>query len=232
MQSSEEKYRLSASIQVRPVMIAASEPPTYAPAIKTIGPAGSEGVVVLPTMGPLLKSLSPKKFIAGQELVLNGSSISREFEQVCIGGQCFPLVFENSTNVKVTVPAAVALSAGSYPIFIKRVLASGREFSSNALLGHLLPSLTNATPVGLTNVAGKVTGTLNLTGVRLGGINDSIFVTFYQNGQVVQMLEATGSVLQTSISVTVTNALDQGVYYIILRVNAEQAQDSPEVNWL
>ena len=72
---------------------------------------------------------------------------------------------------------------------------------------------------------------VNLTGARLGGVDDSIFVAFYQNGTVAQMLEAAGTALQTSLSVNVTTPLDQGVYFIILRVNGEQAQNSPEVNW-
>lgn len=231
MQSSDEKYRLSASIQVRPVMIAPSEPPSYAPAIKTIGPPGNEGVVVLPTMGPILKKLSPEKFIAGDVLTITGSSITREFDQAVIGDQTYPVSFVNDTTVNVTVPAATTLSAGSYPVFLKRLLPSGRDFSSNALLGHLLPVLTTATPAGLVNAAGKVTGTLNMTGVRLGGIDDTIFVVFYQNGKVAQMHEATGIAAQTSLSATVTKPLDQGLYYIIVRVNGEQAQNSPEVNW-
>lgn len=232
MQSSEEKYRLSASIQVRPVMIASSEPPAYAPAIKTIGPPGKEGVVVVPTMGPVLKKLSPEKFIPGQELVLNGSNITREFDQACIGDQSYPVTYVNGTTVKVPIPAGATLSSGNYLVILKRLLPSGREFSSNALLGHLLPVLNTATPSGLSNVGGKVTGTLDLTGIRLGDVNDSIFVAFYRDGKVAQMLEAIGSALQTAITITVTKPLEQGLYRIIVRVNGEQAQNSPEVSWI
>ena len=38
MQGSDEKYRLSAAFQVRPVMLMVDEEPAYAPAIKTVGP--------------------------------------------------------------------------------------------------------------------------------------------------------------------------------------------------
>ena len=52
MQGSDEKYRLSAAFQVRPVMIAPAEPPRYALPVKTIGPPAEEGVAIMPSLVP------------------------------------------------------------------------------------------------------------------------------------------------------------------------------------
>lgn len=227
MQSSEEKYRVSASLQVRPVMIAPTELPSYAPLIKTVGPPGAEGVVVLPTMGPRLTSMQPEHFEATQEVTLHGDDISREFTEVCVGSICVPMVFETFSRAKFIVPGS--LSPGSYPVYIKRILPSGREFSSNALLGHLMPTLNSVSKSAMSDDAGMVTGTLTLDGVRLGGPDDSIFVAFYRNREIVMMLEAEGIAPQNTLSVTTTVPL--ATYRIILRVNGEQAQNSHEIDW-
>jgi hypothetical protein len=48
------------------------------------------------------------------------------------------------------------------------------------------------------------------------------------------VLEATGVAAQNALTATVTadQALDPGIYFIILRVNGEQAINSPAVNWV
>lgn len=233
MQGSDEKYRISAAFQVRPVMIAPKATPSYAPAVKTVGPPGKEGVVVLPSVGPRLTDISPERFEVTQTITLTGQDIGATDFEAVIGSVAFPLIPAGPGKVQVTIPLATTLSAGSYPVAVARVLPSGRRFSSNALLGHLRPTLDAVTVGPLTPVAGKLFGDLTLTGKRLGGPDDSIFVALYKDGAVALMLEPTGAGAQTSLLVSVSsaNALPPGQYLLILRVNSEQAVNSPQVNW-
>lgn len=231
MQGTDEKYRVSAAFQVRPLMLMPDNLPEYAPAVLSVGPPTSPGVVVLPSLGPRLDPLQPEKFETGATLKLTGQELG-EVSLVCFGDTCYPATFANSA-LSVTVPAGTTLSAGSYGVTAVRMLPSGRRFSSNAVLGRLLPTLTGASHGALTSVGGKLHGDLTLTGARLGGPNDSIFVALYKDGRCAVLLEATGIPAQNSLTVTVAHeqALDPGQYYVILRVNGEQAIQSPAVNW-
>lgn len=232
MQGSDEKYRVSAAFQVRPVMLYADAPPQYAPAVLSVGPPANQGVVVAPSLGPRLTEIDPEKFEAGATLTLRGYDLGQASE-VCFGNTCFPATFADD-QLTVTVPAATTLSPGSYGVTAVRVLPSGRRFSSNAVLAHLLPTLTGAVPGPLTaTMTGALHGTLTLNGVRLGGPDDSIFIGLYRDGVCAVLLEAVGVAAQNTLTATVTQeqALEPGTYYVILRVNGEQAINSPAVNW-
>jgi uncharacterized protein DUF4255 len=230
MQGTDEKFRISAAFQVRPVMLATDGTPSYAPVVLTVGP-GNSGVTVLPSLGPQLDALEAEKFEAGETLTLTGKDLA-DAAEVCLGAVCFPAHFAKGM-LSVDIPLATTLSPGSYAVTAVRILPSGRRFSSNALLGHLLPMLTTATPGALTAAGGKLYGDLTLTGERLGGPNDSIFVALYRDGKCAVLLEGTGVAAQNTLTVTVPleQALDPGTYYVILRVNGEQAIQSPAINW-
>jgi hypothetical protein len=232
MQGSDESYRVSAAFQIRPVMLATDELPSYAPAVLTIGPPASPGVAVLPSMGPRLNPFEQDKFEAGDVLALTGAELGTVSE-VCFGDVCYPATFAGG-ELSVTVPAATVLSAGNYGLTAVRILPSGRRFSSNAIPARLLPTLTTASHGPLTAIgSGALHGSLTLNGARLGGPDDSIFIALYRDGVSAVLLEATGIAAQNTLSVTVTpeQALDPGTYYVILRVNGEQAINSPAVIW-
>jgi hypothetical protein len=241
MQGSDEKYRFSAAFQVRPIMVASSVPPSYAPLVLTVGPPGNEGVVVIPSMGPRADSVEPAQFEAGQEIVIAGGDLGGNIE-VCIGDSCFAPDEARADRVTLTVPPApspappsAGPSAGSYPVTVVRILPSGRRFASNAVFGNLLPTLTSATPVGVApaSVAANRIGDLTLVGERLGDTGDDIFVAFYRDREIARMLAASGNADQRTLTVTVSDddAIPAGSYRIILRVNGTQAAISPEVNW-
>ncbi len=178
--------------------------------------------------------MEPERFEAGSELQLKGLDLG-ETQEVCFGEVCIPPDEARPDRVTITIPLPPPdeLSARSYPITAVRVLPSGRRFSSNAVMGRLLPTLNTATPGTLTSSGSGLIGDLTLAGERLGGPDDSIFVAFYRDGSVALMLEATGTTAQTSLTVSVTadNSLASGLYLIILRVNGEQPINAPEVNW-
>ena len=233
MQGSEETYRVSAAFQVRPVMIMPEAPASYAPLVRTVGPPIAPEVEVMPTLGPRLTSLSPERFTAPADLTLRGFDLAG-VDQVLFGPLRLPATVTSAGEVKATTPATAA--PGSYQVAVSRPRASGHAMTSNALLGHLLPKLTGATPGGLTPVSAtdlRLYGPLSLTGQRLGGPSNSIFVAFYRDGASRLTVEAVGTTAQTSLSVTVTaaKALPAGTYLILLSVNGEQADDALTVSW-
>lgn len=232
MQGSDEKYRVSAAFQVRPVMLAIESLPSYAPAVLSVGPPANPGVGVVAGLGPYLDPLEQEKFEAGATLTFTGRDLA-DVSEVCLNGTCFPASFA-AGELTTTVPAATTLSAGIYGITAVRILPSGRRFSSNAVTGRLLPTLVSASHGPLTATGtGALHGTLTLNGARLGGPDDSIFIAFYRDGASALMVEATGVAAQNTLSATLTpeQALDPGTYLIILRVNGEQAIHSPSLAW-
>jgi hypothetical protein len=234
MQGNDEKYRLSAAFQVRPVMVVPSIEPSYAPAVLTVGPPGREGVAVLPSLGARLRALAPERFEVGGTLVLEGDDIFSNVHRLALGSQDLPLSLGPRGRIQASIPPATVLSPGPYPVSVFRTLPSGRRLASNALLGHVLPRLDAATPGALTaHPGGRFSGDLTLTGACLGDDEDAIFVAFYREGAVVRMVEPAGAAAQASLTVTIGPAdpLPGGSYVIILRVNGEQAIRSPEVVW-
>jgi len=235
MQGTDERYRLSTAFQIRPILIAPSDPPSYAPLVQTVGPPGDEGVIVIPSMGPIITELEPLAFDAGATLTVHGIGLDSATQFVCLGNTRFPVAAAPDGTVQTVIPADTALSPGSYPVTAARELPSGRLFSSNALTGTLRPTLASAAPVlPLTaEGGGTFSGDLTLTGNRLGGPLDGIFVAFWRDGAVALMLEATGSAAQTGLTVTVpaAQALPAGTYAIILRINGAQALATPQVAW-
>lgn len=242
MQGTDEKYRVSAAFQVRPVMIVADQPASYAPLVKTVGPPlpnpppyDQTGVWVLPNLGPHLEALTPERSTLPANLTLTGNDLG-EVDQVQIGPLSIAADQPPGEAVTATIPAAAALSAGSYPVTVTRPFG-GHTIRSNALLLRVLPKLSSATPSALTAVNPpadpRMFGHLALSGERLGGVDDSIFIAFYGNGGLPLTIEANGTAAQTSlaIDVPVEKAIDPGTYLIILRVNGEQADDAISVNW-
>lgn len=233
MQGSEEKYRISTAFHVRPVLIAPDVSPSYAPLVLTVGPPGAEGVVVLPSMGPDLKQITPLRFEAGATVEFSGNNINGGIETVYIGSMELPVIAAREGAVSVNIPATPSISAGHHGAVVARRLPSGRQQTSNPQFVMLLPTLTTAVHGPLVANGPNFSGTVTITGERLGGTEDAIFVAFYRNGAVALNLEVTGTAAQTSLNVVVSNAnaLAPGNYYLILRVNGAQAAMTPEVAW-
>jgi len=236
MQGTDEKYRMSAAFQVRPVMIVPNALPAYAPLVKSVGPL-NKGPEVMPSLGARLDRVRPDRFESGATLTFEGSDLAG-YDQAVVGSGTFPIIVTPAGAFTILVPAATTLSAGAYPIAVSRTLASGRSFTSNAVLGHLLPKVTSVTVGPLTAQPGgppqPLSGSFTINGRQLGGPDDSIFAALFRDGAARLMLELTGTAAQTSLSATVTakQALPPGDYFLVLRVNGEQAIDSPLVSWI
>ena len=236
MQGTDEKYRMSAAFQVRPVMIVPDALPAYAPLVKSVGPL-NKGPEVMPSLGARLDRVNPDRFESGATITFEGSDVAG-YDQAFVGSETFPVVVTPAGTFMTVVPVATTLSAGAYPIAVSRTLASGRSLTSNAVLGHLLPKITSVTVGPLTAQPGgppqPLSGSFTINGRQLGGPDDSIFVALFRDGAARLMLELTGTAAQTSLTATVTDkqALPPGDYFLVLRVNGEQAIDSPLVSWI
>lgn len=239
-QGPEEKYRFSVGFQVRPVMIAIPEPPSYSllvgidyEASREIGEDGIR-IPVIPSMGPVLTEASPSKFEVNSLLTLAGSALDLSGLAVRLGPAELAVTAQRPDSLQCRLDGNIAgggvISAGSHTLSAVQTLPTGRRRTSNLLIADLIPTLTS---VAFAPSAGLgVRGTLTLTGVLLGRQNDDIIVALYQDGKVTKMfdeLTAAPGQNQLQLAITRSQAISEGKYRVILRVNGQQAQASPEV---
>jgi hypothetical protein len=250
MQGPDQRYRCSAAFQVRPVMIAPGEPPSYSQLVgvdyttgTTIGEKGIR-VPVLPSFGPSLTSIVPLTFEVGASLILEGTDFNLEGVSVDMAGENLPITAQLPDRIAATVPASLgggtSLSAGSHPIAVVQTLPSGRKRSSLPILGGLLPRLDTAVasavaPTSATPGA-PVTAVIDMTGVLLSRNTDAVFVGLANSatGRVVRIFDQFTRPVpnQTQLRLTITTALavPAAFYRVILRVNGRQARNSPEID--
>jgi len=240
MQGGDEKFRVSAAVQVRPVLLEVETPPAYAPLVTSVGPPAAPGVVVLPSMGARLAGIEPQRFVAGAAVVLTGFDLAG-YDEVLLGDHSMPLSpgpVEGA--VSFTLPNAATVSASAYPVCVARTLPSGRKLTSNALLAELMPRVTAVALDGALTVlapggAGAPRhGRFRVTGRQLGGAGASVFATLIRDGAAHGLLEPDAGATQTQLRFTVPSAkpLAPGDYRLVVRVNGQQAADSPVLSWV
>ena len=236
-QGPDMKFRCSAAFEVRPVLIAPAEPASYSQlvGIDYTAPAiiGEKGVktTVQPSLGPTLDAISPAKFEVGDTLELTGNDLHLEGITMRLGPASLPITTRTANFVQCTVPATLAagnvVSAGSLPVIAVQPVLAGHEMSSNAVTGGLLPRVDTVT------VTVGVPPVVELTGVLLGADTDSVFAALSRDGHVVRVFDQftrpTADQTTLNFEVTATPAVPAGSYRVILRVNGEQARNSPEV---
>jgi hypothetical protein len=238
MQGTDELYRLSAAFEVRPILLTSVAGTGGAPLIRSVGDPGDPGVLVLPSLGPRLDAVEPESFALGDTVTLTGGDLAADAVEVCFGDTCLPAAPADVANdqVSITVPAppAADLAAGSHAMTVVKILSNGRRFASNAALGRLRPTVVTAAHGALALQGSNLSGDLTLTGIRLGGTDDAIFVGFYRDGALHHLFEAAGTVAQTTLilSILPAQAIPSGTYRILLRVNGEQATNAPLVDWV
>lgn len=260
MQGTDEQYRLSIAFQVRPVMIATGEPASYsllvgvdysAPSPVIIGERGRQ-IEVLPSLGPVITELSPVSFEPGDVLTIRGSDLHLSDLSVMLGPVELPIIAQTPDQLKCRVdPAAVngaTISAGGHVLAVTQTLKSGRQRSSNLLVGNLLPVLTAVSvvpPISAGALPNKVFTTINLTGKLLGKTegkrtDDDIVLALYRDGVTVKMfdvltippppLPTPPPQEQKWLVMTAQDAVSEGEYLVLLRVNGQQARQGFAVN--
>jgi hypothetical protein len=249
MQGTDERYRFSMAFQVRPVMIATAEPPAYSLLVgvdytatppKVIGEEGI-GVEVIPSLGPVLKAVQPARFEAGESVVVQGDDMHLSGLSVRLGDVELPAAAQAPDRLTFvadgSVSAGTAISAGSHALRVVQALSSGRTRGSNLLVAELLPTVTGATASGLAGTTPQRTeifGDIQLTGLLLGRETDDVYLALFRDGKVVRMFDLTApaGTDQTSLvlSIPEAQAVPAGTYRVIVRVNGQQARNSPAVD--
>ena len=254
MQGSDESYRLSAAFQVRPVMIALGSPPTYSLLVgidyTPSPPVVTDkflGLDVLASIGPRITGVEPPGFVPGDEVTVTGEDLHLANLSVRLGPVELPVTMQQPDRLRFVVNPALAngstIAAGSHPLSVVQQLPSGRTRASNLLIANLLPTLTAITAVLPAKVAPpppvppptRVFTTLEITGELLGRAQDDVFLALYREGRTVQMLDDFKDLVgspQThrQVIMQTSEAVPEGNYLAILKVNGQQALQSLPVN--
>jgi hypothetical protein len=253
MQGSEEKYRFSMGFEVRPVMIAPGELPSHSLLVgidytKTPNEVREEKekgvhIPVIPSMGPVITSVSPLKFEAGDTVTIYGNNLGMSGLSVRLGQVELGVTAQRPNKLECKVNDNIkdgkVISAGSYPLQVVQKLPTGRCRSSDILVGNLIPTLVDAVP-SITSDNPVVVGTIKLDGTLLGIEKDDIIVSLYQNGKVVKFFEVTADPppdpptpppiqKQLILKIEEDDKVLAGTYRVILLVNGQQAKYSPQV---
>lgn len=242
MQGSDESYRLSAALQVRPILLlpAQREPSSLLVGVDysqnpaaEIGTAGV-GIDVIPSLGPVLERVEPARVEPGATFTIYGVDLHLSGLEAVLGGQVLRVVGQTPNTITVEAdgtPAGAGLSgpiaegtnisAGEHPLSVRRTVGSGKLRSSNMIGLGLQPVVTGAVLAG---------ADLTLNGHLLGSEDDDIVLTLMQDGAPVASFEAAvPTANQQSVTITGVTAVGAGTYLAILRVNGQQARIAPLV---
>jgi hypothetical protein len=259
MQGTDEKYRFSVSFQVRPVMIATGEPPSYSLLVgvdyTTPAPGnviGEKGIhiPVIPSLGQKITRVDPLKFEANSTITIFGNDLNLSGLSVMLSTAELAVTAQQPNMLKCLVNGNIVggnvISAGNHPISVVQTLQTGRRRSSNLLIGNLLPRLDKAVTDSLTrfdptDATSKVFGNIDMEGVLLGTKEDDIFLALYREGKVVKAFDEftvkppppppppVQPQTQMRLEIKRDDAVPPGKYNVILRVNGQQAKNSPEM---
>jgi len=247
MQGSEEKYRLSVAFQVRPVMIAAGELPSYSLLVgvnyNTSTVIGEKGIriPVMPSLGPTITEISPASFERRQTVTLKGTDLHLGNLSIALGPVELPVTMQRPDQLQFVVRPEIAtpevISAGSYPVSVVQLLPTGRRRSSNVLIGNLRP-IVNSVSVSSISTASTPPppaqwkfGVVDITGELLGRNDvDDFYLALYKEGVTFAMLDAqddqsvpAGSQTARRFQMGPADAVPRGEYLAIYRVNGQQA---------
>ena len=259
MQGSRDKYHLSVAFQVRPVLIAPDEPASYSLLVgidytppQTV--IGQDGVVipVLPSMGPTITAIEPESFEVGDTVTVHGADLHLSNLSVVLGPVELPVTMQRPDRLQFEARAdrltGDVISAGGQPLTVAQAVTTTRRRRSNVLVANLLPTLGAVTfpvPVTVVPAAPPVPalahGTLALTGLLLGTDTDDVILALYRDGETEQTMDyftldasipgpPAAAQTRKHIVMLPTDAVVLGVpYHVILRVNGQQARQSPAI---
>ena len=256
MQGPDDKVRLSACFQVRPVMIAPAEPPEYSLLVgidySLNVPAPTDpylGLDVIPSMGPVISEISPTGFEVDEVVTVRGTDMHLSDMYVSVGPARLPIVMQRPDELRFHVdPVIIAssgISAGSHAVnVVKKLTGTGKTRKSNTVVGNLVPTLTLADIDGGVNINAGPPRTafaaINLTGVLLGLDTDDTILAFFRDGAVETTFDEFTLPLpgppppppQTKrrLEMALGDAVPAGDYKMILMVNGQRAPQSPKVH--
>lgn len=252
MQGSDEKYRLSIAFEVRPVMIAAEELPSYSLLVGvdyTTAPVTKVGeaaihIPVLPSLGPTITSITPASFELGSTVTISGTDLHLSNLSVNLGPVVLPVTMQQPDRLQFVVREDIAngttISAGSLSVSVGQLLSTGRRRSSNLLVGNLLPTLSSGaillgslqTVTAAPPPLGSKFAKLDIEGKLLGKADDDDFyLALFKEGATVKLFDALTDTSPAAAPQTKrqfdmqkADAVPPGQYLLLYRVNGQQAQ--------
>lgn len=239
MQGSEEKYRCSVAVEVRPVMIASAEPSEDALLVGVHyrgvdSRAPGVHIHLDPVPAPSLVRAEPALFEApGPAIRLVGTGFGPG-DIARLGPLEVPITGSGAAPT-VTVPELSASGGpGAWPLAVIRTTATGRRRTSEPVVVRILPKLAAVTVTGSAPAeTGRVDLTLQIEGRLLGRSDDDSIVALWSGGRTVasgdELVTPVGITDQTVRTVVIKNVPTGATYFVILRVNGCQAADSPEL---
>jgi hypothetical protein len=254
MQGPDDRVRLSACFQVRPVMIAPPEPPELEllvgvdytkPPVTLADPY--VGIDVIPSMGARIESLSPPGFEAGEVVTVHGTDLHLSNLSVQLGPAELPVVMQNADRLQFKADAAAlaasGISAGSHPVAVVQALpGTGKKRKSNTLIANLVPTLMTVTPTLVIDDPGPPPEwhyDVDLGGSLLGVDSDDTIAAFYRDGRVYLAVDLFAAVAAPPVPpavqparqfvLTVNSGLPAGDYRVILIVNGQRAPQAPQI---
>ncbi len=248
MQGPDDKFRCSTAFQVRPILIAEPLPPTglqlvginYVSGTK-IGLAGVQNFV-LPNLGPVLIGAQPPAVELGDSLTLMGESLSDSGISVSFGAATLTPNMQQPQSLSVVVNGIdpTVMSADKIAVSVRETLPSGLAISSGLVNVSLLPTISGVAIVSIAKVSvtnHNVFATISFTGALLGSTRDYIEFALVSNGQVAVLLDQPDPAFTTpadqskqQFAMTSAQAIPQGVYFVVLRVNGQQAKQTFTLN--
>jgi hypothetical protein len=258
MQGSDEKYRLSIAFQVRPVMIAAAELPSYSLLVGvdyTTVPVTTVGepaihIPVIPSLGPTITKITPASFELGATVTIFGTDLHLSNLSVSFGPVVLPVTMQQTDQLQFVVREDIAhggtISAGSLPVSVGQLLSTGRRRASNPLVGNLVPTLNAAailagsfqTVAAAPPPVGWKFATLDITGKLLGRADvDDSYLALFKDGTTVKLFDASTDTsppaapqTQRRFVMQKPDAVPPGQFLVLYRVNGQQARQGLVVN--
>lgn len=242
MQGSEEEYRLSAALQVRPVLLMPAEPEPLSQLVgidysqSPAAPIGVDGLQLdaLSSLGAIIDRIEPAIFDPGEVITVFGTDLHLAGLEAMLGDQTLRVTSQTSEQMTVEIEgtptdggplgpiaAGRSLSAGEHGLKLVQRLPNGRLRSSNLLTGSLRPVVSGAT---------LAAPDVQMTGTLLGGADDDVTLTMLAEDGTAQNFETVVTAAdQQTLTVTGAGGVPAGRYLALLRVGRVQARVSPTV---
>jgi hypothetical protein len=246
MQGPDDRFRMSAPFQIRPVLVATPEPPSSMKLVgvnyltdTSIGLAGVQNIL-LPSLGPRIDSAAPSQVQAGDVLTITGTGLGSDRLSVRFGNVELPVSMQQPGKLQCVVGGVTLdpteISAGSQPVVVSQNIGNGKTLSSNALSTTLIPIVTGVSASGLQPVSGanpNVYGSIKVTGQFLGRSSDYVELGLLNSTGVAVIVDrpdpgfaAPTDQSANQVLMKATDAVPPGTYTAVFRVNGAQAKQA------
>ncbi len=219
-----------------------------------IGEAGIKNFL-LPSLGPSITEIVPESFALEDVVTVRGTDLHLSGLSVRLGTVELPVTMQRPDLLQFKARGDLltgeSISAGGQPLTVVQAVSATRRRRSNVLVANLLPTLNSAVLLAPAAVPlpppARVRATFALEGLLLGNDEDDVFLALYREGQTVQVLDyfmkeadipapppppPVPAQTRKRLVMVAADAVLPGDYRVILRVNGQQAKQSPTVTFV